>query len=350
MYNKKLLVLPILFFLAVVAVFVYFVLYNPAESEKENEYDEYPLPEVTFIDNVRRQPSLESVENGSLYLSPTFKIVNPKIDLPYFEYNREDILTEDKVQSLAELVGLTNSNLEIIQSEGSGKLIKMSNEEQSINAYVDLNFLQYSNTSIINEEKLPSDFTSDKFFNIAQNVVNIMSTNNQNFIYTNYAYFVANPNEVALVNKPTEANYIEYIFKSSVNELPIIDRPDFLSANEIKVLIDSKENIIRVIYQPIGEVGNQVGTLPIKAQEQIEQEIKEQKPIIVNTEILMGVDLLKTTIREASLGYYAVNDKLIPVYIMKGITSSDEGDTGESLLILEAVDKSYYEEQFHNQK
>ena len=71
-----------------------------------------------------------------------------------------------------------------------------------------------------------------------------------------------------------------------------------------------------------------------------EQDIKDGKARLVDSDTPSDEKVVKATVLGGSLKYYAVNDKLVPIYVLESRIETINNNIGTGYLFLEAVDNN----------
>jgi len=308
----------------------------------------YPLANVDITKYIvpnsalLEEPSITPVVSDSFEFPKDF----PK-SAPIYNYSPKVFFNDININEL-----LTKLNVVTVLDRNDpvlGKMLLAAKDGRSLSVYFDSGEFEYTDEGESDSQIVAAPFsTSLNIDTYKQKSEAYLQSINIGFSNSKYSfikstYLNSSGGDVYEVANPQSADMIEFLYGANVDGYPLIDRKGNLSSNSIKIWANSNSEIIKVKYLAVGTVGDKIDEYPLKNKKQVLEDIKNNKAILINGSFEIAEKINGIFIKTISLAYYAVDDKLIPIYILEGVVSTQgiSGYTsGNGYLFIEAVDQS----------
>ena len=334
--NNKLILIALILF---IGLFIFFL----SRGTKPNQSS---IPANVENINGTQQPLglLEKIKTNSNVKNQNYSTINVNINdtlefaestANIYKYESSNLYTKDNLLTLVDALGMTV--LKTSQSPIQGEVIIATGVDSALTIEADLKrFDLVYTTPEITEDQNFKDKNIDDYVKTAQTKILEIGFNLDRYSNTTYALQKTSPARINVVNYPEAANLIKIVFSANVDNLPFVDSKESLEANKITVLMDVNKNIIQIYGEDVGSKGNLVRTVNLKTLDQVKTELYAKKAKLVNADFIVTGDIQNITIKDVKLGYYTLNSEIIPVYLIKGLTRTTDGYTGDVDLILTA--------------
>jgi len=168
-------------------------------------------------------------------------------------------------------------------------------------------------------------------------------TNDLTFSATT-TYFVINPSEYDLVDKPEGADGILVTLTPTINKLPL-KNPD-PNQDIITARVGTNSRLLEINTPLFSLETSQSGTYPLKNSDQIKQDLQNKQGVLVSLEnsvvtpgSLLDIPLQSIIINKLELAYLddQTNHLFQPIYVLLGTITTQSGQTTTGILYLPAV-------------
>ena len=339
--NVKTFITILLFAIAIAVLYLYF---GESLSKRLNiqNAQKYPLAGFDILSEVKQEPALSLISGQLQIISQNlnYSVINslPK-EAKIYEYESSNIIKPQNQKALIESFGLKANTQQIYSDQILGKYISVATNSSSLRIYEDLGILSYSKDDPTLSNKFPNIFDKEVYKVAGENFLASKGIDISNLTYDRTKYYSADSYDANEVSSPTKAHIIEFSYRAKVSGFPIIDNKTDIKGNLLRVWLDVDKNVIRMDYEEIGKIKDSKGTFKLKTQDQISKEIQSGKIKLITSETPIGENITSTSLVGISLGYYAINGFLVPVYIFQSQSQTESGQKGPSYFIMEAVAK-----------
>lgn len=307
----------------------------------------YPLANVDITkyivpnEALQEEPSVTPTVSGSFEFPEGF----PKTAGVY-NYSRNAFLNDTNVIELLkslDVVTVLDRNDPVL-----GKTLLAAKDGRSLSVYFDSKEFEYTNQSESDSQiqaiPLSTNINTDLYKQKAEAFLQSMNIgfSNSKYSFSKITYLDASGNDAYEVLNPRSATLVELLYAANVNGNPLIDRKGNLSSNSVKIWLDGNSEIKKVIYRAVGDVGDKIDEYPLKNKKQVLDDIKNNRAILINGNFEISEKVNDIFIKNISIAYYAIEDKLIPIYVLEANvgTQGASGYTGGTgYLYIEAVDR-----------
>ncbi len=343
MTNKtvKYIFTTILFGIAGIVLYFYFgeaVLIKLNIQEPTN----YPLAGVDILSEVKQEQAL-TITSGRIQIDAQNLNYSVIKSLPtetnIYEYESSKISRPENQKALAEAFGLSAIDHQTFTDQIIGKYVSMVDENSSLRIYEDLGIISYSKDKFINRQKFTNFVETESYKLAGESFIRSKGINLDNFVYDKTKYYSADGDDAEEVSNPSRGHIIEFSYRARVLEIPIIDNNTDINGNPLRVWLDVDKNIIRMEFNEVGTVKNSIGSFKLKNKNQVANDIQTGKLKLINSKTPIGEEITSASLNGISVGYYAVNGFLVPVYIFEASSITADKSKGASYFIMEAVAK-----------
>lgn len=329
---------------AIIAIAVLYATFSTQIDNKLNlNKESYPLATVDILSEIRQDLNLTAVGNPSIFASAQFDIStfsNTPKEAPVYKYQESNLLKQENELNLIKTLGFQKVEYTPKADPILGRSISVSNEDASLSIYTNQGMMAYSKNITWELSYFPSVVDTTTYIEKATNYLTSIGIDLSSFTFSRIKYYSVVGPEADEVYSPQRAKIIEVMFLAKVSNFPIIDNSTETDGNLVRVWLDVNKNLIRADYQSTGEIGEKTGVFKLKTKDQILRDINSGRLKIIKTDTsLLGQEIKTTKIQSLKLGYYAINGILTPVYILQGMSTTANGLTGNTNLIMEAVEK-----------
>ncbi len=295
------------------------------------------IAQVNLADEFKGSEALQGLTNQmSVLLNPELEKTLPnRTDLPVYEYTPKNFFTDENIDKLVKTLNLNITNR--VNSPVQGDLIYASGNGYSLSIEKDRGIFTYGknqfepNTESF-ENKNPKDYVNRGYDSIRS-----LGLDPARYTSTRYGFKRMEAIRQYNVNVPGAANGIEIIYEARLNDLAIIDKDRSTSPNHISINYSADFSINTLYVETIGSVGSEITDTPLKNRETLLKELREKKFQIIQAEFMSNAPITTLAVDQVELGYFAFDNRLVPVFIITGNASSGPAVGGRVTLLMEAV-------------
>lgn len=320
-----------------IGLIIYF-LFRPIDQQVETPapVDLGGTQQEEFLKDVSTNSNVEGLTYNQLRLNLRPGTNVEQTTAGVYQYKPSLLFTKE---NLLELVAALNMNIvktsqspvqgEVILAQGQNTLITIQVDNKNFDLVIEPSLAPDESATLENEN-------IEDYVETARLYVEKIGFNLNRYNKISYALKKASPFRIYTVNEQSVADLIEIKFTSSIDDLPFIDGKSYLQPNEIRVLINTNKDILGVYAEDVGEKGDLIETVNIKNIDEIKNDLLNNKAKLINVDFIPSGELTSITATEITLGYYSIKNKIVPVYIVKGLAKSSSNYAGDVYLMLDA--------------
>lgn len=337
----KLIITAVLFGIAGVVIYLYFgeSLLIKLNIQKPINY---PLANVDILSKIKQDQST-TVTSGQTQINDqnlNFSTIKPlPTEANIYSYENTDLAKPEKQKSIAESFGLSYDSKNVYSDQIIGRYTSIITPNSSLRIYEDLGMVSYSIDTFTNKKTFTNLVDKEAYKTVGENFIRSKNINLDNYVYDKTKFYSADGYDAKEVSSPMRAHIIEFSYRAKISENPIIDNNTDAYGNPLRIWLDTDKNVIRMEYNDIGNIKEIVGAYKLKNKQQISNDIHSGKIKLINSMTPIGEDIISSSLYGISLGYYAINGYLMPVYVFEATSKTSSNEKGPSYFIMEAVAK-----------
>lgn len=320
-----------------------YLLYQIARDEILNQTSApYPLADVKIEDKLKPDPSQTvTTPNTKFNVSPDFSLTAPFYDrLPMYEFNPANNFPEDFADGLPNKLGLTKVSTS--NDAELRRVILASEGQKNLVVYPSIGELTYTDLAVQSESENTNFAVSaniDLYKQSAEDFIRKLELPNTTYEYFENSYVIATSDHPELTDQARGANLIQLKYQARVKDLPIIDKESSLVPNTITIWLNSKGDISRLYYEASGTIGSSVGDYELLDTNEIRRDLQTEntKAKLVNGTYPIGDPIESINIVRGHIAYLAVDNYIVPVYILEANVRVSGNRSGTGYLMLEAI-------------
>lgn len=252
-----------------------------------------------------------------------------------YKYQKANSISENQVNEFNEKFNLS----EIYRNDNPDSGLKIvstsADKHSSLTAEMDKKRITYTNSNI-DHPIFDQGENVEKYTQFAKELMKQLEVNDSIFQFESYRYLsTKDTNEPQTARTDSERNLIELVYLSKIGEFPIYDKSGELSPNKFIVWYNSSEVPVKIIYEPVGIVGEKIGTTNIKDRAKVIEDLNIGKGKLIETSVLNPTKITQTVLQKGDFGYIGSNGYLIPMFSVSGISNTYETQyAGQSYFLL----------------
>lgn len=334
--NKKIFI--IILIITSISCGVFFLTRIAQKEIQDIQKEPYPLASVSLISKLEPNEKLKIDSIGDIQVSfddVDFEKAIPK-NMRIYKYTKSAGLSETTLNDLIARLDIKNP----IRRDDPilGKTVMGENDSALLIAYIEKGqifiTLKTSDTSSLRFEK---NTDIKDFKSIAEKYIQSISDNFKVYqFYQSIYYRSQNLHSVPTLTAEM-ANILELSYELKLDGYELIDKNQSLIPNIARVWIIPNKEIAKVYIETSGNVGDSIGSFPLKGQQEIIEDIKQKKILMFNMDIKTNENINSVQIYDLKPAYLTIKDNYaIPVFIATANVITNLR-TNMAFIVIEAV-------------
>lgn len=281
-------------------------------------------PQSNKLDEQITQTKIRASENVEFSQIPNFLDV-------YYYVNPE--FNENDAYKLLDKLKL--SNVKTLTNETLGQVLSSKNGNINMTVYIDKKRVDFSDQSSFSKKGMTKEI--DFYKNSAEVFMKNSGLKMDGYEFSTYGFFAGNSTELEYTRNKFDAVLVKLIYKHSYDGKSIIPQDDKPYGNYTSIWLTDSGKVVKFTYEYAGAVGEKLGNVKLKSQDQILNDIKLGRVKFVSATFDDQNLVKELIIDKVEISYYAKDNKLQPILFLTGTVKTDKEDAS-GYLVMDAIE------------